>query len=270
MNSATAAEDIIPRRFALGHTLGDEGLEQVRGWSLPRSMGPAGGTLCSTATDLVRFASTFLETGVSLDGEQVLAPETVAEMQTPQAQVPPTLLADWWGLGPYGKVWDGVEIWGHSGTNLSGSSYLLWAREHNLAIATAVNTPAAGYPFAARIFKQLFRDLASIAVPSPPEPPAHVELDADRLVGTYAMHGVELRVRARNGGISISGDSDLPGMRSEIEESLLVPLSPTTFLPTNPLIDGNRGWALAFTGSDDRPATHLINGFFALRRISDQ
>jgi CubicO group peptidase (beta-lactamase class C family) len=267
-DSATATEDIIPRRFALGHKVGKDGLEQLRKWALPRSMGPAGGTLCSTATDLVRFAALFLRAGMSLNGNQVLAPETVERMQTREVQVPPTLLAEWWGLGPYGKVWDGAEIWGHSGTNMSGSSYLLWARDHNLAIATTVNTPAAGYPFAARAFRELFRDLAGISVPSPPVPPAHVELDVERFVGAYAMHGLDLRVRADNGGITISGRSQMPGVEWEIEDSLLIPLSPTTFLPTNPVIDGSRGWALAFTGSDDRPATHLVNGFFALRRVS--
>jgi CubicO group peptidase (beta-lactamase class C family) len=266
VNSGTSAEEIIPHRFALGHKQTDDGLELIRSWSLPRSTGPAGGTLCCSATDLARFAYLFLHDGVSVDGTQVLRPETVDRMQQREVAVPPTLMADWWGLGPYGRLWDGVEIWGHSGTNLGGSSYLLWARERDIAIATVVNTPRGGYPFARRVQSVLFEELVEIKVPPRPEPPDHVEVDGSRIAGTYSMHGLDFFVRATNGAVTISGRADLPGIEPVIEEAPLVPLSPTTFLPTNPSVDGNRGYALAFIGAEDGPARHLVNGVFAMRR----
>ena len=269
LGSASLAEEIMTRRFAVGHAVDGAGNPALLDrWSLPRSQGPAGGTLCSTATDLVRFAHLFLHGGVSHDGTQVLAPHVVEAMQGYEVAVPPTLLAEWWGLGPYGKVWDGVEIVGHSGTNLSGSSHLLWVVEHDIAIATTVNTPEFGYPFAARIFGELFRAAAGIEVPGTPNPPEGVDVDTARLVGTYSMHGLTLTVSALNGGLSIAGLSDLPTTVREITPSALVPLTPSTFLPTNPAIDGRRGWALAFLGPEDAPATHLLNGFFNLRRTS--
>ena len=54
---------------------------------------------------------------------------------------------------------------------------------------------------------------------------------------------------------------------SEAAWTLMVALSPTTFLPTDRAIDGGAPGALAFMGPDDAPTTHLVNGFFALRRV---
>jgi CubicO group peptidase (beta-lactamase class C family) len=266
-DSATFAEDLMLRRVALGHGVDDEGKQfRLERWCLPRSKGPAGGTLCATAGDLVRFGHVFLHGGRSLEGTQVL-PESAAEaMQAHEVAVPPTLLAEWWGLGPYGKVWDGVEVLGHSGTNLSGSSYLLWARGRATAIGTTVNTPGFGYPFAARMFRELFGTVAGIEVPGKVEPPPNVNFDPERLVGTYKMHGSTLTVARQNGGVVISGEGEL--LHGKLEPSRLLPLTPTTFLPTDPAIDGRRGWALAFIGADQGPATHLLNGFFALRRVA--
>jgi CubicO group peptidase (beta-lactamase class C family) len=268
-NSATLTEDIIHRRFGLGHKLNDDGaLKVIHSWSLPRSTSPTGGTLCTSATDLVRFAHLFLHGGRSVEGEQVLTPQTVEGMQVRQTEVPYTLMADWWGLGPYGRIWDGVALWGHSGTNLGGSSYLLWAPERDIAIASTVNTARGGYPLARRLQEVLFGELAGIDVPPRPEPPEHVEIDADRLVGTYSMHGLDLFVAAKNGGLTVAAKSDLPGIDPVIEESPLIPLSPTSFLPADSRIDGNRGYALAFVGAEDGPARRVINGVFAMRRTA--
>jgi hypothetical protein len=79
------------------------------------------------------------------------------------------------------------------------------------------------------------------------------------------MYGTTFTVARENGGVCISGEGEL--LDDKLEPSRLVPLTPTTFLPTDPGIDGRRGWALAFIGAEHGPATHLLNGFFALRRI---
>jgi hypothetical protein len=188
-------------------------------------------------------------------------------MQAREVIVPPVLLAEWWGLGPYGKTWDGVEIRGHSGTTNVGSSYLLWALDKDVAVATTVNAPRFGYPFAARVFQRVFPEVAGIRVPGGPERPSDVSFDSSRLVGTYAMSGVTFTIAGENGTLTIASDNELePG--DSVPPSPLVPLTPTTFLPTHPGIDGRRGWALAFVGAEDGPATHLLNGVFAMRRLA--
>jgi len=266
--TATRPEDLIWRHFSLGHALGqNDGPAPLRQWSQMRSRGPSGSSTCASAGDLVRFAHLFLHGGRSLAGEQVLEPAVVHRMQSREVDVPPTLVANWWGLGPYCNVWDGVEIWGHSGTQLGGSSFLLWAPERQVAIATTVNVPSLGYPFAQRIFRVLFPEVVGVAVPKTPRPPSEVSIDAERLVGTYEMTTQTYTVHADGNGITISGLVTMP-TKVEIAASPLIPLTPTTFLPTNAAIDGRRGWALAFVGAEHGPARHLVNGVFALRRVA--
>jgi CubicO group peptidase (beta-lactamase class C family) len=266
-DTATSAEDVLHRRFAVGHVARPDGTPVPQRLVFNRSKGPSGGFLCSTARDLVRLAHAFMHEGLTVDGHRVVSGDVVDAMQERVTPVPPTLLAEWWGLGPYGKVWDGVEIMGHSGTTGGGSSYLLWARAREFAIATTVNSPGVGYPFAARVFRRLF-PLAGIEVPPPAQPPTHVEFDPAPLVGTYQMSGVTLTVSREDGGLAIEGVSENPGTERHIARSPLIALTPRTFLPTNPAIDGRRGWALAFVGPEHGPAHHLLNGFFALRRIA--
>lgn len=268
-DSATLAEDIIWRRFAVGHEL-NEWRQPTRllKWSLPRSMGPAGGTLCSTAGDLVRLAHVFVHDGRALNNTQVLSPKAVDRMQAHEVDVPPTLLAEWWGLGPYGKVWDGVEVMGHSGTQISGSSYLLWARDRRVAVATTVNVARFGYPFAARIFEVLFGEEAGIVVPRPPKASDEIKVDAARFVGRYAMCGSVLTVSEADDHLTIEASGEL-FREGDVPPSRLIPLTSTTFIPADPRIDGRRGWALAFIAPEnDGPVTHLLNGFWAHRRIA--
>ena len=131
-----------------------------------------------------------------------------------------------------------------------------------------MNTPGVVYPFAARVFAELFPAVAGIRVPAAPQPPPNVPIAPADLVGTYEMSGVTLRVVADRDGVAVEADSTNPGTEPVIARSPLVPLTPRTFLPTNPAIDGRRGWALAFAGPEGAPARHLVNGFFALRRVA--
>jgi hypothetical protein len=182
--------------------------------------------------------------------------------------VPATLIADWWGLGPYGKRWAGGDLIGHSGTNLGGSSYLLWSREHALAVATTVNTPPKGYPFADRAFRELFGTVAGIAPPAgPPRSDGDLPLRTHRFVGTYEMSEMSFTVTEADGSLLLSGRCEHPGEEWETSGTPLVPLTRTTFRTADANITGGRGWAMAFLGDDGEPATHLVNGFYALPRV---
>lgn len=234
-------------------------------WLHNRSMAASGGVMCASAGDLVRFGHLFLHDGLSLAGTQVLPPGVAARMHAREVNVPPTNFADWWGLGPYGRTWDGLDVLGHSGTFAAGSSYLLWAPAADLAIATTVNVAGLGYPFARACFEVLFPELAGVRVPPPPTPRPDVTFDAELLVGTYEMTGVTIGISGDSDGLfaSWSGGYLEP---EDVPPTALLPLSPTTFLPTHPVFDGRRGWAIAFMDTTSGRASYLVNGSFALRR----
>ena len=88
-HSANFPEDLLYHPVALGYSqtpVNPEG-RRVPFWGLPRSMAPAGATLCCSAGDLVRFAALFLRGGQSAEGRQVLSGEAVEAMQTPEIDI---------------------------------------------------------------------------------------------------------------------------------------------------------------------------------------
>lgn len=273
--SANFAEDLLFHPVALGYRYREGSSEPARVpvWGLPRSMAPAGGTLCCSAGDLVRFARMFLNDGLAPDGTRVLSQAAVRTMHTPQVTLPARLIAQRWCTGPYWKQWGEFEIYGHSGTNSGGSSVLLWCPARRVAIATIANVPNQGYPLADRIFNTVFPELFGITKPVLPTPatitPASVSLlrylgrfEAWNTAVTFGDEGGRLIARVYSGGAT--GPDARPSMTSE-----LIPMGGDRFLPADPAMGGNRGWDVAFWGTDPLGrATHFLNGVFAMRRVA--
>jgi CubicO group peptidase (beta-lactamase class C family) len=230
-------------------------------------MGPAGGSLAMSAGDLVRFGRMFLDRGRdAAGGVQVLSESAVDTMQTPQIVLPTRLMGEEWCVGPYRKTWDGVPIFGHSGTNVGGSSIF--------AVATLVNVASQGYPFAARIFQDVLPGLFGIQPPAAPDPltPHHAgNENLSRYAGRYEALGISFTIVERNGVLYAIEDNDVArqyGSEALIETELLA-LGDSRFLPRNAASSGNRLWDVAFWGDDGggRP-THYLNGIFAYRRTA--
>ncbi len=271
--AANFAEDLLFHPVALGYGYRGGASEPTRVgvWGLPRSMAPAGGTLCASAGDLVRFARMFLSEGRASDGKPVLSPAAVRTMHTPQVTLPAKLTAQRWCCGPYWKQWGGFEIYGHSGTNSGGSSMLLWCPARRVAIATIANVPNQGYPLADRIFDTVFPEMFGIAKPVLPKPDTvtRVAVDLRRYLGRFESYGTAVEMAEEGGRLVArvySGAGDRarePGMTSE-----LIPMGDDRFLPADPAMGGNRGWDVAFWGADQAGrATHFLNGVFAMRRV---
>jgi len=264
--SAMFAEDLLYHPVALGYLASPNGPVRGRNWSLPRSIAPAGSTLCCSAGDMVRFARMFMADGKSADGKQVLTPAAVRTMHTPVATLPAKLIAQRWCCGPYWKQWGGVELFGHSGTATSGSSMLLWSPSKRMAIATIANVPNQGYPLADRIFDAVLGDMFGIAKPKLPTAATvkRVPVDLKRYVGRFESLGNRVTMTDEGGKLvarTFSGRNEQPNLTSEI-----VSMGEDRFLPVDPAMGGNRGWDVAFWGNDGGKATHFLNGVFAMRR----
>ncbi|MFN0181031.1 MAG: serine hydrolase domain-containing protein [Gemmatimonadales bacterium] len=270
-HAANFAEDLLYHPVALGYRLRPDSTEPalIRGWSLPRSMAPAGGTLSTSAGDLVRLGRMFLSGGKGPDGKQVVSAAGIRTMHTPQVILPNRVTAQKWCTGPYWKQWGGETIYGHSGTNRSGSSMLLWVPSKNVAIATIANVPNQGYPLADRVFDTVFPEMFGIAKPKAPTPATvtPVKVDLPRYLGRFEAYGSRLEFADEGGRLlarvfSGAGDGGPPNMTSE-----MIPLGDDRFLPADPAMGGNRGWDVAFWGRDGAGrATHFLNGVFAMRR----
>ena len=260
--STTRLEEIVLDSVAVGHAAGEAGPEPVAAWALPRALGPAGSTLCSTAGDLVRLGGLFLDDGTVADGTTVLSADAVKVMHAPQVELPVRAIAEAWGVGPYIRRAGDVSIHGHSGTNTGGSSWLLWVPGHDVAVATITNSPRLGYPLAAAVVGEVFAGLG-VPLPDPVTPDETLAVELDRYTGAYAAFGVVYGMSARDGVLHMAARA---GDEILVETDLL-PVSRDRFVPTNPAASGQRDWDVAFWGDDGAgAATHYLNGLFASRR----
>jgi hypothetical protein len=212
----------------------------------------------------------FLDRGKSVEGVQVLSEATIEAMQRPQVRLPTHLFANEWCLGPFRKLWDGHVLFGHSGTNLSGSSMLLWCPQKIMAIATVVNVPDQGYPLADAIFDVVFPQVFDICKPAAatPQNVTAVKTDVHPYVGRFEAFGVTYTFAVDGHDLTLTSttvhtpDTDVTGCE-------LIALGEGRFLPCDLRVSGNRNWDIAFWGSDaSGRATHLLQGIFPLRRTS--
>ena len=196
----TLPEEALLHRAAVGH-VGLPGADPGRApaWMLQRSAGPAG-LICATATDVLAFAKLHLDGGVAGDGQRLLAAESVAAMQQPQAEVPDphTLGADQWGLGWFLLDWDGTRLCGHDGGTLGQSALLRVLPEAGLAVCVLMNGGRSPAVFARAVLDGVFVPLAGVGPPPKPSPPdVDPVIDLDRFVGTYERLSCRIDV-ARN------------------------------------------------------------------------
>ena len=270
-NAVTRARDRVYQRISVGHTVdpqsGDPSV--IRPWSISRGHGPAGSTLSISAHDLARFGKLFLNEGVADTGKQILSKEGIQTMMTPQIDLPMHFYANAWGIGPSRNEWEGVTLWGHGGSNLSGRSYLHWIPEKNAVIAFMVNTPAARDRFMKVMFKEVTKVAFGISKPNIDKPSQPLTIpNPERYVGTYEqVNGICVIEAVGNRLIK-----RIIYNQKEVDQVALIPLGGDRFLidrgekadPLTMLED------TAFFGRDKKGrATNMLNVVFPLSRKTD-
>lgn len=265
--SVSLTEQLPYHHVAVGHESGLDGEVIAQDWTFSRGMGPSGSTLATTAADLARFGQLVLDGGVSSSGTRVLAEPVVRELQSPQVDVPARWFADQWCVGPYRKVWGGIEIFGHGGTTMQSSSTLIWIPKLELTVAVIVNNPSLGYPFAHALFDVLLAEF-SIEKPKRPVHDPNATVDARLYAGEYRTFEASYRVAAgETGQLLLVMDSHALGSNGVIETELL-PIGDHRFLAVDDRVTSFHNWDLAFSDIQGGQARLLHNGAFAAARIS--
>lgn len=272
-HAATLPEFQIYHPVAVGHRVKDGKIRHSYPWIITRGAGPAGTSLSCSAGDLVRFGTIFLRDGVDSAGTSLLTSESVAVMQTQQVEVPSRWFAHGWCVGPYTKTWDGVQMFGHSGTTACGSSTLLWIPERNAAIAVTVNVSNRGYHFADRVFGHVFPEVLGIDKPTRPTRSPGVTVDPAPYVGHYDSYNehFEMSQDGERLFVTMTIKHPEPGspVASQVVTSELYPLGDHRFLPADDAIGADHLWDVAFIMRADGSAGQFLNGAFAARRVSD-
>jgi dipeptidyl aminopeptidase/acylaminoacyl peptidase/CubicO group peptidase (beta-lactamase class C family) len=236
--TGTLPEDALLHRAAVGH-VGDTGDGPVRApvWTLPRSVGPAG-LISSSVADVLSFARMHLSEGLAADGKRVLSAAAVEQMASHQAKLPDEhTLGDSWGLGWIRMGWDGHRLIGHDGNTIGQSAYLRLLPEQGLAVTLLTNGHNTRDLYA-DLYREIFAELAGVAVPAPLEPPAApVPVNLDRHLGTYERSSVRMEVLKGEQGAVLR--STITGPLAElvpdtVEEYPMVALEQDLFLVRAP------------------------------------
>lgn len=233
-HTATLPEDVLRFRAAMSH-LGDPGQlpDPAPAWNpLPRSSGPYGGILCSSAADLVRLARLHLDGGTAPDGTRVLSADAVEAMQRREVEVPDkwTVSSDAWGLGWTLYDWQGVRGFGHDGATIGQFSYLRVVPDAGVIAVLLTNGGDARQLYAS-LFGELLADLADLRMPAPFEPPARPPVvDTAPITGRYRREGAAITITETDGKPHLVYEfvDGLAGISPAIEAEL-IPLSDTVF-----------------------------------------
>jgi CubicO group peptidase (beta-lactamase class C family) len=145
--------DIMTRRFAVGHTRSEEGgtIKVVRPWAMARSGNPMGGH-AATAPDQIAWARFHLGDGTARDGTRVLREDLLQSMQTPTIEAPGSALGDLVGISWLLRdLEDGVRIAQHGGDTIGQHSIFVMVPERSFAVVSLTNCGPNGGEFNERI-----------------------------------------------------------------------------------------------------------------------
>ncbi len=158
-----------------------DGAFQQQPFELIHHAAPAG-SMSTTATDMARFMLSFLQRG-ALDGERILAPETVDMMLGRVLSPDPAVNGG--GLGFYETRINGRVIVGHGGDTLYFHSVLSLLPEAGLGVFASTNTGGRGLGAAAEEFAKAFIQHYFPASLPRIEPPSDASIRNARYAGTY-------------------------------------------------------------------------------------
>lgn len=133
------ANDVMTRRFAVGHTRHEDGSITVnRPWALPRSAHPAGG-MSAPAAEQIAWARFHLGDGTAPDGTRLLPKEMLQRMKEPTADMRGSALGDAVGISWLLKDLDGARLVSHGGTTNGQHSDFHMVPSRNFAVISMAN-----------------------------------------------------------------------------------------------------------------------------------
>jgi len=206
-------------RRAMGHEVSADGPVPVMPLTA-RAYGPAGTSIVTTVTDLLRFAAFHLHDS------------SLASLRRVHAEVPIYGWLDSWCLGWARFGWDGGQVWGWDGLINGERSFLRLVPDQKAAVVLMTNS-STGRAMYRSLFAELMESVFAISAPPltlAPLPDAAGDLS--RFAGIYAWPDRQVNVAATANGLVIT---------SAEGQTEALPLNDRTFLvdpadPDNPTV----------------------------------
>lgn len=273
--TASLPERAMVHRVAIGHErlAGDTDLTPVEEWGAARGSGPCGGTLATTAGELLAFARMHLRDGLGPAGPPVLGADAARLMREPRVRMIDPTFGDAWGLGWEVPRVDDPAVIGHGG-NVSGQeSQLYLVPGHGLAICVLTNGDVTGR-IREKLCDELLEHHVGVTVSSNPQPaPAGTTVEVGGYLGTFGRTDIRFTF-SRNGDGALQTECATGGEIEKYIADFTAPLtyaSGETFLLTIPGYD-EHPQSLTFIREDggDGPATHVAMSGRVLPRMADR
>jgi dipeptidyl aminopeptidase/acylaminoacyl peptidase/CubicO group peptidase (beta-lactamase class C family) len=212
--TVTLPEQALRLRAAAGHVPGDDPdadptLAPV--WGIPRSSGPAG-CIVSDVAGVLAFARMHLTGGSAPDGTRLLAEASTVAMQQQHAELPDVYsLGDSWGLGWMRFGWGSHRLFGHDGNTIGQSAFLRILPEQNLAVTLLTNGGHTNDLYQ-DLYREIFAELAGVAMPRPLEPLAAGSADGSDgditpWLGRYERSGERIEILRSGDGRTLRSTS---------------------------------------------------------------
>jgi CubicO group peptidase (beta-lactamase class C family) len=269
--TATLPEQIMTHPHAVGHEPPSSDtleLRPVTTWLDPRGSGPCGGTLATTAAELLAFARMHMTDGLAADGRRVLSADSARAMREPRVDQPDPSHSPAWGWGWAIEHLDAPRVVEHGGNTCGQESQLVAVPELGVAVSVLTNGDAQGLLRAA-LTDELVGDLVGTTRPRLPSA-ASEPVDVTPFVGSY-RRGEDLLMEVSQQGSALearfvtSGEiaERVPTFTSSLEyaggTSFLMNLPPMTERITATFVRE--------AGGDDGLTTHLAIGLRAAPRV---
>ena len=243
-------DDIMTRRFCVGHNLGRDGwLSVARLWRRARGDSPGGG-IASSVADQLRWARFHLGDGRAEDGTRVLPAELMARMRTPTAPLRASTLGDAIGIGWFLRDVDGVRTAGHGGTANGQFAEILIVPGRQFAVVALSNAGPDGISFNQAVVRWALETHLGVTQRDL-EPVPYDDARGSELVGSYESDVMTLTITADGTGLELAAamkpeiraaaDTALPPDRAPFELDLL-PGDADEYVITGGALKGQRGF----------------------------
>jgi CubicO group peptidase (beta-lactamase class C family) len=245
MGETAFSIDPPPKHRATGHEVTADGAVPVEPL-VSRAYGPAGASVVSTVTDLLRFAALHLDD------------PSLAALREVQSETSIYGWLDSWCLGWAFFDWEGGPVWGWDSV-VSGERSVLRLVPADRAAVVLLTNGSTGRAMYRSLVADLMQSLFGIGVrPLRLDPSSGAAEDLSRFAGTYAWPDQEVGVTAAAGALRI---------KSEEGEVEALPLDGRTFVvdaadPDNP--------TLTFGAFDAEGRPHVLYpGLWGLPRLEE-
>jgi CubicO group peptidase (beta-lactamase class C family) len=206
--------DVMTRRFVVGHNIGSDGTPQVaRPWALPRNGNAAGG-LSATVADQIAWARFHLSDGRAYDGTQLLAPGLVRRMREATVETPGNALGDAIGISWMLREVGGVLTVSHGGTTIGQHSVLQMVPERQFAVVVLTNCGPNGETLNTEVGEWALQSYLGVVAAEPDVLDAGPDL-LDGYAGEY--DAIALSVHAATGDRRLVLDLEVkPEVRAQV------------------------------------------------------